>query len=204
MLTVLLVITQVFPDEFHLHTLDQFLSAIARLNPHVNVKTIVIGLMDRLSSYAARESEELTPEQQAEAEDKAAVDLMEKIKISDEAKSKAPPAADSESEPPDPSPRASEDSQQPNGDTSTNGEQSESQTTVGDAAPSTTESVNGEGKPHGIPNNVKLFEIFHEQVMNLVSMQRLAIQDITALLVSLANLSLYADFYHALKNPFHS
>ncbi|KAG9618508.1 vacuolar protein sorting-associated protein 35, partial [Aureobasidium melanogenum] len=38
------VITQVFPDEFHLHTLDQFLSATARLNPHVNVKAIVIGL----------------------------------------------------------------------------------------------------------------------------------------------------------------
>lgn len=49
------VITQVFPDEFHLHTLDQFLGAVSRLNPHVNVKSIVIGLMDRLSEYAERD-----------------------------------------------------------------------------------------------------------------------------------------------------
>ncbi|GJC80362.1 vacuolar protein sorting-associated protein 35 [Colletotrichum liriopes] len=54
------VITQVFPDDFHLHTLDQFLGAVSRLNPHVNVKAIVIGLMDRLSDYAERESKDET------------------------------------------------------------------------------------------------------------------------------------------------
>ena len=48
------VVTQVFPDEFHLRTLDQFLSACARLHPMVNIKGIVIGMMDRLSAYAAR------------------------------------------------------------------------------------------------------------------------------------------------------
>ncbi|CAZ79879.1 unnamed protein product [Tuber melanosporum] len=93
------VITQVFPDEFHLHTLDQFLSATARLNPNVNVKAIVIGIMDRLSAYAAREAE-------------------------------------------------------------------------------------------GIPEDVKLYEIFFKQVLNLVNAQNLPIQDIIALLVSLANLAL--------------
>lgn len=177
------VITQVFPDEFHLHTLDQFLSAIARLNPHVNVKAIVIGLMDRLSSYAARESEERSPEQQAEAEEQATVDLMEKLKISKERKDEA-------ADEPAHSERPSEDSARTNGETSTDGEQSEAQTLTGDTAPSTTESVDGGSKQRGIPQDVKLFEIFHEQVMNLVSMQRLPIQDITALLVSLANLSL--------------
>ena len=55
------VITQVFPDEFHLNTLDQLLSATARLNPHVNVKAIVIGLMDRLAAYAQREAEAKSP-----------------------------------------------------------------------------------------------------------------------------------------------
>lgn len=177
------VITQVFPDEFHLHTLDQFLSAIARLNPHVNVKAIVIGLMDRLSSYAARESEERSPEQQADAEEQATVNLMEKLKISKERK--AEPAAEPAS-----AARPSEDSTRTNGESATDGEQSETQTLTGDTAPSTTESVNGDSKQRGIPQDVKLFEIFHEQVMNLVSMQRLPIQDITALLVSLANLSL--------------
>ena len=177
------MVTQVFPDEYHLHTLDQFLSAIARLNPHVNVKSIVIGLMDRLSSYAAREGDDRSHEQQADAEGKATVELMEKLRISKEQK-------EEKASEPAPSDQSAEDSPQPNGDTSTDGEQSEAQILVGDSAPSATESVNGEIKERGIPQDVKLFEIFHEQVMNLVSMQRLPIQDITALLVSLANLSL--------------
>lgn len=45
-------------------------------------------------------------------------------------------------------------------------------------------------KGRGIPENVKLYEIFYEQVVNLVNAQRLPIQDTTALLVSLANLAL--------------
>ena len=57
-------------------------------------------------------------------------------------------------------------------------------------------SVNGNGeadtgkKIRGIPDNVKLYEIFFEQVTNLVNAQHLPIQDTTALLVSLANLAL--------------
>jgi vacuolar protein sorting-associated protein 35 len=59
----------------------------------------------------------------------------------------------------------------------------------------TSEPVNGtngsdEKEDSGIPSNIKLFEIFFEQVRNLVSAQHLAIQDTTALLVSLANLAL--------------
>lgn len=158
------VITQVFPDEFHLHTLDQFLSATARLNPHVNVKSIVIGLMDRLSNYAARESEARDPEDKAKAEEEATVRLLEQIKLS-----KASKPADSETTEPD----------------------SETTTLVEETTKEDeTAKVNGDGKSHGIPDNVRLFEIFHEQVMNLVSAQRLPIQDITALLVSLANLAL--------------
>ena len=49
---------QVFTDEFHLHTLGQFLSATAQLHPKVNIKQIVISLIDRLAAYAAREAEE--------------------------------------------------------------------------------------------------------------------------------------------------
>lgn len=132
--------------------------------------------MDRLSSYAAREAEEeeeRTPEEQADAEDKATANLMERLRLSKESVDEI-----------------RSESEHANDNAPTTDDQSEAQTLVDDANPSRTESVNGE-KPRAIPTDVKLFEIFHEQVMNLVSMQRLAIQDITALLVSLGNLSLY-------------
>lgn len=45
-------------------------------------------------------------------------------------------------------------------------------------------------KSRGIPEDVKLYEIFYEQVINLVDAQRLHIQDTIALLVSLSNLAL--------------
>lgn len=51
------VITQVFPDEFHLGTLQPFLSATAELHPKVNVKQIIISLIDRLAAFATRETE---------------------------------------------------------------------------------------------------------------------------------------------------
>jgi vacuolar protein sorting-associated protein 35 len=52
------VITQVFPDDFHLRTLQPFLSATAQLHPKVNVKQIIISLIDRLAAFAAREAED--------------------------------------------------------------------------------------------------------------------------------------------------
>ncbi|KAJ3096834.1 Vacuolar protein sorting-associated protein 35 [Phlyctochytrium planicorne] len=48
------VIIQVFQDDFHLRTLDTFLSATAKLHRNVNVKQTVISLIDRFASYAAR------------------------------------------------------------------------------------------------------------------------------------------------------
>eukprot|EP00750_Incisomonas_marina_P018599 INCI3039.1.p1 GENE.INCI3039.1~~INCI3039.1.p1 ORF type:complete len:845 (+),score=172.16 INCI3039.1:168-2537(+) len=45
------IIIQVFPSEFHLATLEQFLSACKALKDSVNVKGIVCNLMDRLSTY---------------------------------------------------------------------------------------------------------------------------------------------------------
>jgi vacuolar protein sorting-associated protein 35 len=54
------VIIQAFPDEFHLRCLDMYLSAVARLQPTVNVKQIVISLIDRFAGYAARAREEGT------------------------------------------------------------------------------------------------------------------------------------------------
>ena len=174
------VVTQVFPDEFHLHTLDQFLSATARLNPHVNVKSIVIGLMDRLSAYAAREAETEGTENKRANEQEAVTALLEKLKVTKENAQAS-------------SPKPAENGQDVNGE---NGETTEESTSTGTPAETPSTEItdgqtNGETKKsRGIPDNIKLFEIFHEQVINLVSMQRLPIQDVTALLVSLANLAL--------------
>ncbi|KAJ1564753.1 Vacuolar protein sorting-associated protein 35, partial [Nowakowskiella sp. JEL0078] len=48
------VIIQVFHDDFHLRSLDTFLQGTAHLQRQVNVKQIVISLIDRFAGYAAR------------------------------------------------------------------------------------------------------------------------------------------------------
>jgi vacuolar protein sorting-associated protein 35 len=174
-------VTQVFPDEFHLHTLDQFLSAVARLNPHVNVKAIVVGLMDRLSMYAQRESESESPELRKKTEEESIAKLLEQMRIAKEKKETEPESAPA----------------QQNGDSSEaqpDGEEAQTEASSVTAVSVTdTEATETDGvveKKRGIPSNVKLFEIFHEQVQTLVKMQRLPIQDTIGLLVSLANLAL--------------
>lgn len=174
------MITQVFPDEFHLNTLDQLLSAIARLNPHVNIKAIVIGLMDRLSSYAARESESEPLENRRKTEEEAIVMLMEKLQVAKEA--------------------GSENNQSESSSKKEIGELVEGDKIEGPSMSNVHQSPvvqSGSGsensqpkKNRGIPDNVKLYEIFYDQVVNLVNAQRLHIQDTIALLVSLINLAL--------------
>jgi hypothetical protein len=46
-----------------LHSLGPFLSATAQLHPKINIKLIVIALIDRLAAYAAREAETEDPEE---------------------------------------------------------------------------------------------------------------------------------------------
>jgi vacuolar protein sorting-associated protein 35 len=187
------VITQVFPDEYHLHTLDQFLAAVSRLNPHVNVKAIVIGLMDRLSAYAARESEAEPIEDRQKLEEDGLAKLLEATRINnerDEAMA-AKPRADGEHA--ESGVNGSTETESNTADTESH--ISEATTEVARTEPEAA-SVNGNSdadtgkKSRGIPDNVKLYEIFFEQVMNLVNAQHLPIQDTTALLVSLANLAL--------------
>jgi vacuolar protein sorting-associated protein 35 len=169
------VITQVFPDEFHLYTLDLFLSATTRLNPHVNVKGIVVGLMDRLSAYAQRQTESEPVEERMKKEEESVAKLLENLQLGIHNKK--------EEEPPK----------------TQNGETSETPAADSEAAPSESDNKDKEEeskeedegiKKRGIPDNVKLFEIFYEQVINLVKVQRLPIQDTIALLVSLSNLAL--------------
>lgn len=69
------------------------LSAIARLNPHVDMKKIVIGLMDRLSTYAQRESEGPSADEKQTAEEDAVAKLLEKVDLDQE---KSEPVAEPE------------------------------------------------------------------------------------------------------------
>lgn len=48
-------IIQVFPDDFHLQTLSSFLRACAELHESVNVKNIIIALIDRLAQFSQNE-----------------------------------------------------------------------------------------------------------------------------------------------------
>ncbi|GAV62207.1 Vps35 domain-containing protein [Cephalotus follicularis] len=60
-------IIQVFPDEYHLQTLEILLGACPQLQPSVDVKTVLSQLMERLSNYAASSLEVLPEFLQVEA-----------------------------------------------------------------------------------------------------------------------------------------
>lgn len=60
-------IIQVFPDEFHLQTLETLLGACPQLQPTVDIKMVLSQLMDRLSNYAASSTEVLPEFLQVEA-----------------------------------------------------------------------------------------------------------------------------------------
>lgn len=176
------VITKVFPDEFHLHTLDLLLSAISRLNPHVDLKKIVIGLMDRLSAYAARETESTTdPEIRKQNEEEAVTKFLENLKIAEENKTQEAPTGTAHENgvkqlSTEPSKEPSKDTDKPEAETP-KGEQESNANGENDAKP-------------GVPADVKLYAIFYDQVVNLIKTRGLPIQDTMALLVSLVNLAL--------------
>ncbi|KAN0032657.1 hypothetical protein ACTFIV_006565 [Dictyostelium citrinum] len=51
------ILIQVFPDEFHLATLDTILQTCAQLQSGVDVKTIIASLIDRLANFATRNAD---------------------------------------------------------------------------------------------------------------------------------------------------
>jgi vacuolar protein sorting-associated protein 35 len=55
-------VIQVFPDEFHLQTLNDFLQSCSELHKSVNVKNIVIALIDRLATFAQRDDSPGVPQ----------------------------------------------------------------------------------------------------------------------------------------------
>ena len=174
-----IVITKVFPDEFHLHTLDLLLSAIARLNPHVDLKKIVIGLMDRLSSYATKEAEAAAePEAKKQSEEEAVTRLLEKLELAKETKAQESKDASTNN--------SSKENATENGIE----EQTKESAEATEPPKEESKAENGDDAKPGIPAEVRLYDIFYDQVVSLIKTRALPIQDTMALLVSLVNLAL--------------
>ena len=156
---LILIDLQVFTDEFHLHSLGPFLSATAQLHPKVNIKQIVIALIDRLAAYAAREAESEDPEETKRQEEAAAKRLAEKVKVQ-KAKLRhnlnGNGAASAESDAWGSEPQSPVDIP----------------STVSTQEPPTDGDKSNE-KFRGIPNNVKLFEVFWHQVVELIKVRTL-------------------------------
>ncbi|KAF9165909.1 Vacuolar protein sorting-associated protein 35 [Actinomortierella ambigua] len=170
------VIIQVFTDDFHLRTLGPFLSATAQLHPKVNVKQIVIALIDRLAAHAAREADNNEDE---DDEEEAPVSEIKKSPKADDEEAKDGEEGEE---------KAAEDEDQEQ-------TQEEAEAEVADEeqeeAVSAAPKLPKVRKIRGIPEDVKLFEVFWGKIVELVKFRPdLSIQDITALLVSLLNLSL--------------
>lgn len=151
---------QVFTDDFHLHSLGPFLSATAQLHPKVNIKQIVISLIDRLAAYAAREAENEDPEETKRQEEAAAKRLAERVRAQkqrarENGTSMTSPTSDGEHDwntiPPV---FTIVDEKGENGDSED------------------PEKANGASKKfRGIPENVKLFEVFWHQVVELIKVR---------------------------------
>lgn len=181
------VVIQVFTDDFHLHTLGPFLSATAQLHPRVNIKQIVIALIDRLAAYAAREAENENPEQRKKGEEEAAKRLAERVKGARKGKAAAVSPEgwgeqQSQTDEQQPPPPATPADGAP--ESSADGAKSPVEPVPAPAGSSST-------RFRGIPSDVRLFEVFWQQVVELIRARPdLSIQDVTALLVSLINLSI--------------
>jgi vacuolar protein sorting-associated protein 35 len=160
------VVIQVFTDDFHLHTLTPFLSATAQLHPRVNIKGIVIALIDRLVAYAAREAENESPEEKKMGEEAAAKRLAERVKG---ARGKGKAVEDGEK-----TVDAAAWGSPPGADNLVGAEKGETQAEegAGQASKASGEVEKADGddvkKFRGIPVDVKLFEVFWQQVVELI------------------------------------
>jgi vacuolar protein sorting-associated protein 35 len=165
------------------------------LHPRVNIKNIVIALIDRLAAFAAREAEAEDPETRKKGEEEAAKRLAERVKR-DKGKGKGKGVAEGERSPLPEQDGAREwgytgegsgpSPQTPGvGMTDANGAGSSSVPAT-PAAEKSNGNGNGDGsgdaakvegrekekvavkKFRGIPEDVKLFEMFWQQVVELI------------------------------------
>ncbi|ODQ68598.1 vacuolar protein sorting-associated protein 35 [Nadsonia fulvescens var. elongata DSM 6958] len=181
------VITQVFPDEFHLHTLKQFMNAIEHLNPGVSIKRIVGTMVDRLAKFSQREGDNERLE--AKLRKELTLATTEKVGTSEnstEAVSSVPISTISQTEtdskgkekPDDANSNENNDINEPISDT-------ENQMTI-------ENSKEDETIVNGIPRSIPLFEIVWKNVVTLLSSRELPLADTTSLLCSICRLSLFA------------
>ena len=96
--------------------------------------------MDRLSTYATRETEPESEDDKKDNEEEATRKLLERLKIASEAKAKAP--------------AEQENGTATNGDDSTKEAETEAPPKAAEEAPET----NGHPPAKGIPGTIKLFE----------------------------------------------
>ncbi|KAF9359106.1 Vacuolar protein sorting-associated protein 35 [Mortierella sp. AD094] len=172
---------EVFPDDFHLRTLGPLLSATAQLHPKVNVKQIVIALVDRLAAHAAREADSNDDDDVSEAPTSPKASSIKADAAQNEGEEGSGEEATEETEGGD---EAAEEKEKEEKEEKAATEEEEEQPAPAPKPPKIR-------KIRGIPEDVKLFEIFWGKIVELVKFRPdLSIQDITALLVSLINLSL--------------
>lgn len=185
------VITQVFPDDFHLRTLQPFLSATAQLHPKVNVKQIIISLIDRLAAFAAREAEGEEPndakKQREENIRRIAEERKRKLQglqpeeeeeeqepEQKEEETVAEAAAEEEQQVPSKDEEALDDTPLGNEEEKTDDVEAEDKTeTKEEKAVETGDLVQEEEedavkKVRGIPEDVELFVVFWGQIVELV------------------------------------
>lgn len=141
------------------------MSATAQLHPKVNIKQIVIALIDRLAAYAAREAESEDPEETKRQEEAAARRLAEKVKIQ-KARTRENGAAFS--------PPATEVGSDGGWGTTPTSPVAEKHPEV-NGSESEKVSEKGKGKEveparkfRGVPEDVQLFEVFWKQVVELI------------------------------------
>jgi vacuolar protein sorting-associated protein 35 len=155
-----------------LRTLTPFLSATAQLHPKVNIKQIVIALIDRLAAYAAREAENESPEERKRQEEEASRRLAERVKSGKARRDSVVITDGAEDETGDgdaggvPS-MAETDAFKVNG----TDEGHQESVDVSESTKDEDEEEPGEKavkKFRGIPEDVKLFEVFWRQVVELI------------------------------------
>lgn len=183
-----------FPDEFHLRTLQPFLSATAQLHPKVNVKQIIIALIDRLAAYAAREADvEMSLEAKREQEDrvrravlakKRKTDGDEEVESEEPAKEEQPEETAQESkedkeeeieqpleEKDDVESEKKEDDEEEKETKEESTEETAAATTEEKKESTTEEKVDDSDnvkRVRGIPEDVELFAVFWSQIVELV------------------------------------
>lgn len=191
------VVSQVFPDEFHLYTLDLFLNATANLHPQASVKKVILALVNRLADYAAREAENESSEKKDGAAD--IVTKLASTKLDDSDKTETKKEDDEEKD----GAKEKQESDDKKDDTPEDKEEStDKQEQAEDEKEIEKDEEDKDQKSselskasvttrRGVPVDIDLFDIFWSFLSKLLTVRPdLPIEDITAILVGIARLTL--------------